>query len=139
ALGPPVLCTTMSMPPNASAATPTKRSIAAPSVRSTGRTTGSGPPASRMAAATSARAVSDRAPIATRAPCDARRIAMARPSPWLAAVTIARFPSSPVVSGIGADHTVLQRGEARDLTAHHVALFDRSRARRARGDHVTGL
>src|SRR5919197_132322 len=106
----PALDTTMSRPPNASAAASMAGPIDISSVQSAGSTTARW--GSAISAATLSRPSRPRAMSATLAPSAARRIAVARPMPLLAPVTTARFPRkrggddmpgacTPVESGIG--------------------------------------
>ena len=88
--------TTMSMPPNASAASRTHAPIPAASATSTAAPNALPPPAASclVAAATSAL---PRAQIATWAPSAANRSAIARPMPFVAPVTSTLRPPSPKI------------------------------------------
>ena len=92
--GPPVLVTRMSIPPSESAAVSDRRSASAwtPTSAAIGEHRRPGFGADLAAACSSASA--RRAQIATRAPSRASASADARPSPLLAAQTIAHLPLS---------------------------------------------
>ncbi len=91
--GPPVLVTRMSMAPSCAAESLTRRSQSA--ALATSATTGTtvAPVAAAISAAVARSTSSEREQMATRAPSRARDSAVARPSPLLAAQTMAHRPS----------------------------------------------